>query len=296
MASLPSQPGILADLPPQARYLSFQLAADATAEVVREELASLQLDEHLVVGIGPPVAALLGAEVPGLRPMPHLVGAGVEMPSTPAALWCWLRGEDRGELVHATYALAEDLAGCFELVEVSDAFVHREGRDLSGYVDGTENPTGAQAAAVALLRGAGAGLDGSSFVSTQIWVHDLHAFHCMDPGERDDCIGRRLEDNEEFDAAPASAHVKRTAQESYDPEAFLVRRSMPWADPSGEGLVFVAFAASLDPFEAICRRMVGLEDGIVDALFRFTRPLTGSQFWCPPVTAGGRLELAHFGA
>ena len=285
------QPGILAELPPQARFLHFQLSAEATAGLVREELSALPIDEGLVVGVGPPVVALLGGEIPGLRPMPHLVGPGVEMPSTPAGLWCWLRGADRGDLVLATYALAEELAGCFELVEVSDAFVHREGRDLSGYVDGTENPVGERAAAVALVSGAGAALDGSSFLATQTWFHDLNSLHCQPQAQQDDVFGRRLSDNSEFEQAPASAHVKRTAQESFEPEAWLLRRSMPWADPSGEGLVFVAFAASLEPFEAIARRMVGLEDGVVDALFQFTRPLTGSCYWCPPRTADGRLRL-----
>jgi putative iron-dependent peroxidase len=62
---------------------------------------------------------------------------------------------------------------------------------------------------------------------------------------------------------------------------------MPWADAGGEGLVFVAFGASLDPFEALLRRMVGEEDGIADALFSFTRPVTGAYFWCPPLGAAG---------
>lgn len=112
----------------------------------------------------------------------------------------------------------------------------------------------------------------------------------MQPEERDHCIGRRRSDNEELDDAPESAHVKRTAQESFDPEAFVVRRSMPWADASAAGLMFVAFGHSLDAFEAQMRRMVGLDDGIVDALFRFTRPLSGAYFWCPPVK-GGKLQL-----
>jgi len=54
-------------------------------------------------------------------------------------------------------------------------------------------------------------------------------------------MGRRLEDNEELGDAPPYAHVKRTAQESFDPEAFVLRRSMPRADAEREGLVFVAF-------------------------------------------------------
>ena len=58
------------------------------------------------------------------------------------------------------------------------------------------------------------------------------------------------------------------------------------------GLVFVAFGRSLDAFEAQLRRMVGAEDGITDALFNFTRPVTGACFWCPPVKRG-RLDLSR---
>ena len=128
----------------------------------------------------------------------------------------------------------------------------------------------------------------------QRWVHELDRFQNMSQTDQDHTIGRRRSDNEEIDDAPESAHVKRTAQESFDPEAFLLRRSMPWSGPNAEGLVFVAFGHSLDAFEAQLRRMVGLEDGVVDALFRFTRPVTGSAFWCPPVD-GGRLDLSALG-
>ena len=116
----------------------------------------------------------------------------------------------------------------------------------------------------------------------------------MAEGERNNIIGRRLSDNEELDDAPVSAHVKRTAQESFDPDAFVLRRSMPWADAGGEGLMFVAFGCSLDAFEVQLRRMAGLDDGVVDGLFRFTRPISGSYFWCPPVS-DGRLDLSALG-
>lgn len=113
----------------------------------------------------------------------------------------------------------------------------------------------------------------------------------MPPDDRDLCIGRRRRDNEEIDDAPESAHVKRTAQESFTPPAFVLRRSMPWTEGPRGGLLFVAFATSFDPFEAQLRRMVGIEDGIVDALFRFTRPQSGAYFWCPAMRAG-RLDLS----
>jgi len=112
--------------------------------------------------------------------------------------------------------------------------------------------------------------------------------------DQDNAIGRRKRDNKELDNAPSSAHVKRTAQESFTPEAFLLRRSMPWADTTRAGLVFVAFGRSLDAFEAQLRRMAGAEDGIVDALFTFTRPVTGAYYWCPPLRKG-RLDLRAVG-
>ena len=67
---------------------------------------------------------------------------------------------------------------------------------------------------------------------------------------------------------------------------------MTWADSSGEGLMFVAFGSSHDAFAAQMRRMVGQDDGIVDGLFRFSRPVTGSYYWCPPVI-DGHLDLSR---
>lgn len=82
--------------------------------------------------------------------------------------------------------------------------------------------------------------------------------------QQDHTIGRERGSNEEIDDAPESAHVKRTAQESFEPEAFVLRRSMPWAEGNEGGLVFTAFGHSLDAFEAQLRRMSGAEDGITE--------------------------------
>ena len=79
-------------------------------------------------------------------------------------------------------------------------------------------------------------------------------------------------------------------RKDYDPPAFMLRRSMPWTSGSEQGLEFVAYGKSLDAYERVLRRMAGLEDGIVDALFSFSQPVTGSYYWCPPVAAG-RLDL-----
>ncbi len=288
-----AQPGILAAVPPQARYLQFSLVSAQAAPAVLRQLAAAVDGDATVAGLGLPLLQALGWVVEGLTLFPVQSGPGIEIPSTPAALWLWLRGKDRGELVHRTRQFEALLAPAFTLAEVIDAFYYDGGRDLSGYVDGTENPTGARAVKTAFVA-AGDGLAGSSFVAVQQWLHDLDAFQALPPKEQDNTFGRRRADNTEIARAPASAHVKRTAQEDFDPAAFVLRRSMPWADDAGEGLVFVAFAASFRPFEVLLARMLGKDDGITDALFHFTRPLTGAYFWCPPLRQG-KLDLRAIG-
>jgi putative iron-dependent peroxidase len=288
------QPGILAPVPPLARHLTFSLAPEAGPGPSLRRLAQGVDPQDSVVGIGRASVLALKRDIPGLRDFPAGTGKGIEIPGTHGGLWCWLRGDDRGDLVHRTRALEAQLAPAYRLDSVIDAFRHADGRDLTGYEDGTENPAGAKAVAAATMRGAGPGLDGSSCVAVQQWLHDFRRFDAMSRDEQDASIGRRRDDNEELDDAPPSAHVKRTAQESFDPEAFVLRRSMPWAEGPRAGLVFVAFGRSFDAFEAQLNRMMGLDDGVTDSLFGFTRPMTGAYFWCPPVK-GARLDLSSLG-
>jgi putative iron-dependent peroxidase len=205
-----------------------------------------------------------------------------------------LRGDDRGELIRRGRSLVQATASAFRLDHVVDAFKYGPGLDLTGYEDGTENPKDNAALEAAFVSGRGPGLDGSSFVALQQWIHDLERFESMTPQDQDNSIGRRRSDNVELTDAPASSHVKRTAQESFNPTAFLLRRSMPWADERDLGLLFVAFGKSFDAFEAQLRRMVGAEDGIADDLFRFSRPVSGCYFWCPPMKAD-HLDLSTLG-
>jgi putative iron-dependent peroxidase len=289
-----SQHGILAPVPALSRYLEFAARPDTEVAPVLRDLRSQGIDQSIVVGLGSGLVQGLGRSIEGLRPFPGLSGPGCAVPSTQADLWFWLRGNDRGRITHLARAFVRLLRPAFRCDRVVDGFKYDRGLDLSGYEDGTENPQDDDAIAAAIVLGRGPAMDGSSFVAVQQWVHDLDHFETLTQDERDNIIGRRLSDNEELDDAPASAHVKRTAQESFAPEAFVVRRSMPWADATGEGLMFVAFGKSLDAFEAQLRRMTGQEDGLVDGLFRFTRPISGSYFWCPPL-ADGNLDLSALG-
>lgn len=285
------QPGILLPPTPAGRFLTFGLTSDARPRDVAARLAALTIDERIICGVGAPLARALGANVPGLH---DFVEVRAVFPSTQGALWFFLGGTDAGEILHRARHLVDALGDSVKLEEDVPSFTYGGGRDLSGYEDGTENPKGDRALD-AVFGPAGPARTGGCFVATQKWVHDLGGFERLSREARNDIIGRDVDSNEELATAPASAHVKRTAQESFDPPSFVLRRSMPWGDVREHGLYFVAYGVTLEPFERILRRMAGLEDGTTDALLTMSRAVTGGAFWCPPVV-GNRLDLRALGA
>lgn len=297
------QPGILDPIPPVARFVLFDLAGPGVdAAAVKQALTRLTPlvnGSDVVVGIGPSLVQALGAEIPNLHEFPDFSRGDVLVPATPGTLWCWLRGCDLGDLLHVTRKVQKALAPAFVVRDAVDGFRHAykeggHGHDLTGFEDGTENPVGDAALEAAFAHGLGAGVDGSSYVAVQQWRHDLDAFEALGDREKDDHFGRRLSDNEELEDAPETAHVKRTAQESFEPPAFVLRRSMPWMAGMQAGLMFVAFGKSHQAFEQQMRRMAGHDDGIVDAMFSISSPVNGAYFWCPPMREG-RLDLRRLG-
>ena len=241
-----------------------------------------------VIGIGAPLVQAVGAAVPGLHPFARLQRGRHTMPATQNDVWALVPGPDSGRVFEVAEQLQARLAPLAHLVEATPMFGYRQGRDLSGYQDGTENPTGDDAWAAALL--ADGECAGGSFVLVQRYLHFRERMAARPEPERDLVVGRRLADDEEIDDAPPSAHVKRTAQESYEPPAFMLRRSMPWGDLRRHGLVFIACMDALDKSDRMLARMMGLEDGVQDAILEHTQAETGSYYFVPP-QQGGRLLL-----
>jgi len=104
---------------------------------------------------------------------------------------------------------------------------------------------------------------------------------------------RDIDSNDELAAAAVGAR-QRVAQESFTPESFLLRRSMPWGDVREHGLYFVAYAATLDPFERILRHHGRPGRRHRRRAAQDVAPVTGGYFWCPPV-AGKHLDLRALG-
>ena len=131
------QPGILQTEIPLARYLTFSVVTVDDITSTLRVLAAQTNGDDTVVGIGQSLVAALGRNIDGLRVLPVLTGSAIEIPSTPAALWVWLRGNDRGKLFHRSRQIESLLLPNFSLDDVLDCFPYDVNRDLAGYEDGT---------------------------------------------------------------------------------------------------------------------------------------------------------------
>jgi putative iron-dependent peroxidase len=179
-----TQSGILAGCPRLAMYMTFTLIDAAAAKKALRALCDSADGDKTVVGLGEPLVLAIGGTIQGLRTFPSYSGSGFTVPSTQSHLWLWLRGDDRGDLMLRSQALAATLAPAFAQESVVDGFQYGASRDLTGYEDGTENPKGKKAVEAGVVAGRGDGMDGSSFVAVQQWVHDFKRFGALSPRER----------------------------------------------------------------------------------------------------------------
>ena len=168
--------------------------------------------------------------------------------------------------------------------EETHGFRWVEDRDLSGFVDGTENPQGEKRQQVAIIAD---GEDaGGSYVFTQRWQHNLKQWQRLDVSKQEQVMGRTKVSNEELDSEtrPVTSHVSRVDLKEHGQGLKILRQSLPYGTASGtNGLFFIAYCATLHNIEQQLLSMFGETDGKYDAMLRFTKPVTGSYFFAPSV-------------
>ena len=174
-----------------------------------------------------------------------------------------------------------------ERVQVMDevhGFRYLDSRDLTGFIDGTENPKGKKRAGVALIGDEDPAFAGGSYVFTQRYVHDLTRWATLSTEQQEKTIGRRKKDSQELppDVKPPTAHIARTVIERDGEELEIVRHSVPYGTVSEAGLFFIAYTRTLDIPERMLARMIGAsDDGVHDRLMDFSRAVSGATFFAP---------------
>lgn len=293
------QSGVLPEANGHAIFLTFTLnpAEEDAARMRRgaaafpgltDQVAGLDPDSALVSSLGVGAAAwdrlFPEARPRHLRPFHALSGLGGSAPATAGDLLVHIRGERRDLNFELSRRLMRQIGAAVSLIEEVQGFRYLDSRDLTGFVDGTENPSGDDRAAVALVGEEDPDFAGGSYVAAQRYVHDLGAWEALSAPQQEAIIARTKEDDIEFeaDAKPLTAHIKRVSVERDGKSLEILRHSMPYGSVSEQGLLFIAYGASPDNFDLMLRSMIeGDGEDHFDCLMKYTRAVTGASFFVP---------------
>jgi putative iron-dependent peroxidase len=223
-----------------------------------------------------------------LHPFQPLAGPRHNAPATPGDLLLHIRARRMDLCFELAGQIMRRLGGAVRVLDEVHGFKYFDERDLIGFVDGTENPTGPAALQAALVADEqDADFSGGSYVVIQKYVHDLAAWNRLPVEEQERVIGRtKLDDIELDDAAkPADSHVALTTIVDEDgTERQIVRDNMPFGRVgAGEfGTYFIGYSATPDVTERMLRNMfLGDVPGRTDRILEFSTAVTGALFFCP---------------
>ena len=178
------------------------------------------------------------------------------------------------------------LGGAVTVVDETHGFGYFDERDLIGFVDGTESPTGQGGLDVTIIGDEDPAFAGGSYVIVQKYLHDLKGWHALTIEQQERIIGRTKLTNVELDDAvkPTCAHNALTTVVENGEELDIVRDNMPFGDVGkGEfGTYFIGYAKSPHRIEQMLQNMfVGRPPGNYDRLLDFSRAVTGNLFFVP---------------
>lgn len=258
-----------------------------TFAVNRRRLQTQDPDAALstVLGFGPALwQELQGHQPDGLYELAAIDGK-FRMPAAAADLLVHIHSERLDLCFELAQLLLAGLEDKVEVLEECAGFRYMDSRDLTGFIDGTENPQTAEARAEAALIADGE-YAGGSFIFAQRYVHHLDKWHRLKVDAQENVIGRsKLESIElEDDVKPENSHIARAVIEEDGEELEILRHSMPYGNAGGEhGLFFIAYTRDLSIIDRMLSRMFGsASDGLSDRLLNFVTPVGGAYFFAPP--------------
>ncbi len=167
-----------------------------------------------------------------------------------------------------------------DVIDETYGYRYLDSRDMTDFVDGTENPKEQEREEVAIVpEGKFAG---GSYVMAQRYEHNLPAWNRLNIAAQEKVIGRTKPDSVQLDNVAPASHVGRVDLKEDGKGVKIVRHSLPYGSVSGpHGLLFIAYCKSVHNFDVLLKSMFGDSDGKTDQLLRFTHPVTGAYFFAP---------------
>ncbi|WP_370599389.1 Dyp-type peroxidase [Pseudomonas nitroreducens] len=241
-----------------------------------------------VVGFGSEAwDALFGVPRPASLHRFREIGAGERVAvSTPGDLLLHIRAEQMDLCFELATLLLSRLGDAVSVVDEVHGFRYFDMRSMVGFVDGTENPVGREAAHFTLIGEEDADFAGGSYVLVQKYLHDMAGWNELSTEAQERIIGRtKLSDIELDDSVkPSCSHSSLTTLEKNGQEVKILRDNMPFGRPgSGEfGTYFIGYARSPQPIEEMLQNMfIGRPAGNYDRLLDYSKAVTGSLYFVP---------------
>jgi putative iron-dependent peroxidase len=283
------QPGIFALGNLAHSYLEFDLAASIDGLALVTAVANLTEPRttmggvNLVIGFRPELwAGAAGSSCPtGISSFvsPVVGPDGFTMPATQRDVILWIAGGSYDVVFDASITVSAALRDAAVLATETVGWSYHRDLDLTGFIDGTENPSLSVAPGKVLVPPGSPGAGGSVLL-LQKWAHDGLAWTSLSTAAQEAVIGRRKADSVELSDRPDSSHVARTDQDEF---GTIFRRNTPYGSVLDHGTVFVGFSALQQPLVAMLASMAGTTSGERDALTNYARPLTGAYYFVPAI-------------
>jgi len=282
-----AQSGIFALGTPSHAYLEFDLLPGQKDRNLVDKIISFREPRttmggvNLVVGFRPELwrqvapnnspAGLQGFTRP-------IAGAeGFVMPATQHDAVLWLAGSAYDVIFDVSHQAIAELKTLATVADETSSWPYHRYRDLTGFVDGTENPSLIEAPDDVLIPEGRPGAMGTILL-LQKWQHDKAKWEALSVDQQEKVIGRRKSDSQELEDKPADSHVASTDQDSFGK---IFRRNMPYGTVTDHGTMFVGFSAEQQRLSRMLESMAGLISGKRDALTYYTTPISGAYYFIP---------------
>ncbi|MGW5075939.1 Dyp-type peroxidase [Rhodococcus sp. NPDC004095] len=265
------------------------VAADVGALVRAVGFRDQQGSLHCVVGVGSEFWDRLGrsSRPAELHPFVPLCGPVHQAPATAGDVLFHIQASRADLCFELGRLIRSALGSSATVVDAVSGFRYFDARDLLGFVDGTENPSGTGAVAAALIGDEDPEFSGGSYVIVQKYLHDLDAWGALSSDEQERVIGRTKLDNVELDDKPSNSHVAlNTLVDADGTEREILRANMPFGslDDGEFGTYFIGYARSPAVTEEMLRHMfLGDPPGNHDRILDFSVATTGALFFVPSV-------------
>ena len=202
---------------------------------------------------------------------------GFVMPATQHDAVLWIAGSAYDVIFDVSHGAIAELKGLAAVADETSSWPYRRDRDLTGFIDGSENPNLIEAADVALVASGNPGAAGTVLL-LQKWAHDTALWESLPVVSQEQVIGRKKLDSVELEDKPADSHVASTDQDRFGK---IFRRNMPYGTVTDHGTMFVGFSAEQQRLSTMLDSMAGRSSGVRDALTRYTRPISGAYYFIP---------------